>query len=240
MEVAIGMSAPISVISERTGGSAPSPRPQRLARSATALEVLLLYSGILLYIWRWQATYPRLWMALLAFVLLSHAAHRDTLRRLGLSPHGLRANAEFVLPIMAACYILMAGYGFARHSLVLLAPVKHALPMFASYFVWAAIQQYLAQSYFHNRLMSVIESRHLSSALVAVMFSGAHIPNLILMVATCLAEFIFSEAFARHRNIWPLALAHAAGGFLIAAISPPALIHNMRVGPGYYFFHQRR
>jgi len=208
-------------------------------RVATALEVLLVYSGILLYIWRWQVTRPGVWMALLACVLLSHVMHRDTLGRLGLSLRGLRANAEFVLPVMAALYVALALFGFARHALVLLLPVRQSLPMFASYFVWAAVQQYLAQSYFHNRLMSVIGNRGLSSALVAVMFGGAHIPNPILMVATTAMEFIFSWAFARHRNIWPLALAHAAGGFLIAAISPPSLMHNMRVGPGYFFFHRR-
>lgn len=219
---------------------APASRsPWSPARVATAVEVLLVYSGILLYIWRWQATRSGVWMAMLASVLLSHVAHRDTLGRLGLSLAGLRANAEFVLPAMATIYVVLLALGFARHAIVLLAPVRQGLPMFASYFVWAAVQQYVAQSYFHNRLMSVIGSRTLSSALVAVMFGGAHIPNPILMVATTTMEFIFSLAFARHRNIWPLALAHAAGGFLIAAISPPSLIHNMRVGPGYFLFHRR-
>ena len=85
------------------------------------------------------------------------------------------------------------------------------------------------------RLMSVIENPHRRSLVVGLMFGATHIPNPILMVVTTLAGFIFAEVFARHRNIWPLALAQAAGGFLIAAISPPSLIRNMRVGPGYYF-----
>ena len=152
----------------------------------------------------------------------------------------LRPNAEFLLPVIAVVYITLAVLGFARHVLVFSAPGKQAALWFAGYGVWAAVQQYLAQSYFHNRLMIVISNRHLSSALVAIMFGGAHIPNPVLMIATTIGEFIFSEAFARHRNIWPLALAHAAGGFLIAAITPASLIHNMRVGPGYYFYHTRR
>jgi CAAX prenyl protease-like protein len=218
--------------------SPPSAGPRSsLARWATALEVLVVYSGILLYIWRWQAAHPRVWMALLAVILLSHVAHRDTLRKLGLSLAELRSNAEFVLPIIALVYVPLAILGFARHVLALVAPDTQTILWFAGYGVWAAFQQYLAQSYFHNRLLSVISNRHLSSALVALMFGGAHIPNPVLMVVTTIAEFIFSEAFARHRNIWPLALAHAAGGFLIAAISPASLIHNMRVGPGYYHRH---
>jgi membrane protease YdiL (CAAX protease family) len=71
------------------------------------------------------------------------------------------------------------------------------------------------------------------------MFGAAHIPNLILMIATLVAGFVFAEVFARHRNIWPLALAQAVGGFLLAAVAPDALIHHMRIGPGYFFYRIR-
>ena len=63
--------------------SAPPARP--VSQIATALEILVVYSGILLYIWRWQTTHPRTWAPLLAVVLVSHVAHRDTARKLGLT-----------------------------------------------------------------------------------------------------------------------------------------------------------
>jgi len=210
-----------------------------VSQVATALELLLVYSGILLYIWRWQTAHPRALMPLLAVVLLSHVAHRDTPRKLGLTTVGLRTNAESVLPLMAALYLPLLAYGFARHTLALVAPGAQILKWFTSYGLWAAFQQYLAQSYFHNRLMSVVRSRRLSSLLVGIMFGAAHIPNPVLMAATTIGGLIFSEAFARHRNIWPLALAHTAGAFLIAALAPASLIHNMRVGPGYFFYGAR-
>src|SRR5712692_9343486 len=87
------------------------PRPS-LGQLATMLEVLAVYSGILLYIWRWQAAHPRAWMALLAVILLSHVAHRDTLRKLGLSLAELRSSAEFVLPVIALVYVPLAILGF--------------------------------------------------------------------------------------------------------------------------------
>jgi hypothetical protein len=59
------------------------------------------------------------------------------------------------------------------------------------------------------------------------------------MVATTVAGFVFAEIFARHRNIWPIALAQAVGGLLIAAVSPASVIRNMRVGPGYLFYGLR-
>ncbi len=210
-----------------------------LTRVATALEVLLLYAGILLYIWRWQFTYPRAWMVLLAVILVSHLAHGDSPRELGLTVAELRANAATILPFVLALYLPMLFYGFARHILVLLPPGKQTLVWFTGYGSWCAVQQYLAQSYFHRRLMTVVQNTHRSSLLVASMFGAAHIPNPILTVVTTLGGFIFAEAFARHRNIWPLALAQTVGGFLIAAISPPWLLHNMRVGPGYFFYRVR-
>jgi hypothetical protein len=210
------------------------PSPRSAAPLATVLEVLLVYAGILLYIWRWQFSHPRAWIPLLAVILASHLAHRDTPHQLGLTWRALAASASITLPLTLALFIPAVIYGFASRSLVPLAPDRRTLAAFASYGLWCLFQQYLAQAYFHNRLMSVVHNRHLSSLLVAVMFGAAHLPNPILLVATTLGGFALAEIFARHRNIWPLALAQAVGGFLIGALSPPALIHNMRVGPGYF------
>jgi hypothetical protein len=203
---------------------------------ATAFEVALIFTGILVYIWRWQHTYPLMWMALLALILVSHVLHRDTLRGLGLGRAGLRPSAQWVLPLAILLCLPLLFYGFVLHSLVLLRPNWQSLVLLLGYGAWCVFQQYLTQSYFHNRLMLVIRNRHVSSALVGIMFSATHIPNLILMIATLIAGFVFAEVFARYRNIWPLALAQAVGGLLLAAIAPDAAIHHMRVGPGYLFY----
>jgi hypothetical protein len=208
-------------------------------RLATALEVLFVYAGILLYIWRWQFTYPHAWMALLAFVLASHFVHRDSVEQLGLTLRGLRSSAQTILPLAVALFVPGVMYGFASGKLLPTAPGTRTLVSFAGYGLWSLFQQYLTQSYFHNRLLRLVQDRHVSSLLVALMFGGAHIPNPILMIATTFGGFILAEVFARSRNIYPLALAHTVGGFLIAALSPAALIHNMRVGPGYFFFELR-
>ncbi len=213
------------------------PRPSR--RIASGVEVLVFYAGILLYIWRWQYSHPRWSIALLAFLIISHLAHGERPRDLGLTLSGLRASAEKILPLALAVCLPLTLYGLARGRLAPLWPGQQSLIYFAAYLSWCVVQQYLTQSYFHLRLMSVVESPHRRSALLGVMFGAAHIPNPILMVVTTLAGFAFAEVFARHRNIWPLALAQCAGGFLIAALSPASLIHNMRVGPGYYFYGLR-
>ncbi|MGO8819355.1 MAG: type II CAAX prenyl endopeptidase Rce1 family protein [Terriglobia bacterium] len=203
---------------------------------ATACEVALIFAGILAYIWRWQHTIPLAWIALWALILVSHVLHRDTLRGLGLGTTDLRANAQWVLPLAIILYVPMLIYGFYHHRLALLHPSWYSLVALFGYGSWCVFQQYLTQSYFNNRLMLIIRNRHLSSAVVGIMFSATHIPNLILMVATFIAGLVFAEVFARYRNIWPLALAQAVGGLLLAAVAPDAMIHHMRVGPGYFFY----
>jgi hypothetical protein len=206
------------------------------ARLATTCEILLVYAGILLYIWRWQFTYPWLWAPMLALVVASHFVHRDSLDDLGLAWRGLRGSASLALPLALAIYVPVVVYGFASGRLETAMTTRQVAVMFAAYAAWCFFQQYLVQSYFHHRLLAVMRNPHLSSATVALMFGAAHIPNPVLTAATTLGGFIFAEVFARHRNIWPLALAQAAGGFLIGAMVPPEIIHNMRVGPGYFFY----
>ncbi len=203
---------------------------------ATAFEVVLIFTGILLYIWRWQHTHPLAWIPLFALILVSHVVHRDTWRGLGLAGADFRSSAQCVWPLAILLYLPMLGYGIFHHRLVLLPPSWYSLLALLGYGSWCAFQQYLTQSYFHNRLMLVVRNRHVSSALVGIMFSATHIPNVILMVATLIAGVVFAEVFARHRNIWPLALAQAVGGLLLAAVAPDAAIHHMRVGPGYSFY----
>ena len=209
-------------------------------RWTTAAEILLIYAGILLYIWRWEFTYPRVWMLLLGAVLLSQVLRRESPRDLGLTWHGLRGSARIVLPLALALYVPALLYGFAARNLVLMTPSKRTLLTLVGYALWCAFQQYVTQSYFHVRLMRILDNRHLRSLAVGLLFGGTHLPNPILTIATFAGGCVLAEVFARHRNIWPLALAQAAGGFLIAVLSPPALIHNnMRVGPGYFFYNFR-
>jgi hypothetical protein len=218
---------------EELGGRNGPSRPLVIA---TAFEVSLILAGILIYIWHWQHTHPRVWIVLFALILASHVLHRDTLRGLGLGGNAIRASAQWVLPLAVLLYLPMLFYGFQHHYLAFVRPNRQSLVLLLGYGCWCAFQQYLTQSYFHNRLMLVIRNRHVSSALVGIMFSATHIPNLILMVATLIAGWVFAEVFSHYRNIWPLALAQAVGGLLLAAVAPDSLIHHMRVGPGYFFY----
>jgi hypothetical protein len=214
----------------------PEIEPSKVTPLSTALEVVLIYAAIIGYIWHGQHTYPHIWLAIWAAILVSHFFHRDTLGGMGFGWTDVQASAWSVLPVTILFCLLILIYGFKHHSLELLRPTWQSLVPLVGYGGWCVFQQYLTQSYFHNRLMSIIPNRHLTSFLIAILFSSTHIPNTILMIATAIAGFIFAEVFSRHRSIWPLALAQTVGGLLLAAVAPDALIHHMRVGPGYFFY----
>src|SRR5579862_2031251 len=116
---------------------------------ATAIEVALLFAAILAYIWRWQHVHPRLWIALFAFILLSHVVHRDTLRGLGLTGADVQAEAQWLFPLAVLLYLPLLMYGFVTHRLAILRPNWQSLLMLLGYGCWCAFQQYLTQSYFH-------------------------------------------------------------------------------------------
>jgi membrane protease YdiL (CAAX protease family) len=203
---------------------------------ATACELIAVFGCILLYIWRWQSSHPLLWIPILAFIILTQVLHHDSPRALGLTLSEIRGSAGIILPIAVAVYVPVVIYALASGRFAFLWPGTAAWDRLFGYGIWCCFQQYLMQCYFHRRLMSLIKTPYVSSAIVAVMFGAAHIPNAVLIAATIVGGFILAEVYRRHPNIWPLALAQAVGGLLIAALVPAAVIHNMRVGPGYYTY----
>ena len=219
-------------------------RNSNLARWATSIEVLAIYAGILAYIWRWRHSHPWAWIGLAAVVVASHAIHHDTWKQLGLTVQELRASASVALPLFVILAVPLVVYALLKHIHLddVLIDGENILGDGVN------LAACLGRRSHRHGLMDILmrpPTRRsagaalallLSAALVALMFGGAHIPNPVLMVVTTCAGFLFSEIFALHRNIWPLALVQTVGGALVGALSPAWLIHNMRVGPGYFFY----
>lgn len=203
----------------------------------TAGEILAVYAAVLLYIWRWQDSYPYVVIPLFAAVILTHWFYGDTPKEMGLTSHELRPCARASAVLFAIVIVLAVAYGLWNHDSARRLLLWHVWLSYLGYLVWCSFQQYLTQSYFHRRLMRIIRTPHLSSFIIGLMFAGAHIPNPILMVATFVGGVVFAEVFIRHPNIWPLAFVQATAGFLIGGLSPEWIIHSMRVGPGYFFYH---
>lgn len=226
------MSSTSPELEVHSGKSTRVVRPE-----VTVVEILALYAGILLYIWRWQHTHPYAVLLLFAAVVFSHWYYGDTLKEMGLTGHEFRPCARISVMLFAIVIFLAGAYALWNHDSARRLGSLHVWLSFFGYLIWCSFQQYLTQSYFHRHLMRVMRTPHLSSFTIALLFAGAHIPNPVLMVATFVGGFAFAEVFIRHPNIWPLAIVQATAGFLIGGLSPAWIIHSMRVGPGYFFYH---
>jgi hypothetical protein len=149
---------------------------------------------------------------------------------------------------LAALSIFIAAKIGTLHSLY-----KGNFKHVAGYLLWTTYQQFLLQDYFMPRALRLL-SIHLASsevvsikvvplkavssetaavALTAVLFSLAHLPNLVLTAATLVWGAVSCVLFRRYRNLYALGVAQCLLGLCFAVCVPDALNHHLRVGLGY-------
>jgi hypothetical protein len=63
-----------------------------MMRILAAGEVLIVFAGVMAYIWRLQFTFPEFAVILLAFIIATFFVHGDRLQDLGLGSRGLAAD----------------------------------------------------------------------------------------------------------------------------------------------------
>ena len=208
-----------------------------LSRWVSALEVFAAWGLIEATIWSYGRTQSLLFWVSAAFIFLSTLIHRPRLRDLGLGLRGF-ASTLWVIPAAAAISgiaVLTAQHLGTLHPLFgVIGVATHSF----AYFIWAIVQQFILQSYFFLRLEQLLPSR--SAAIGStVLFTLAHIPNLVLVSVCFFAGWAACEIFRRRRNIYALGVAHAILGLTIAVTVPNHIQRHMRVGIGYFHYHER-
>jgi hypothetical protein len=195
-------------------------------------EVLFIFSGVLLYIWRLQYTFPDFAIVLLAFIVLSFFFHRDGLAKLGLGHRGFTAGIKMAAGPTAAIAVVLIGAALLRG----MTPALFGDRLFGvgRYFGWCLLQQLVLQSFFANRLLLTFRRPEAAAWVNAGIFAAVHIPNPVLMPVTFLGGYVLTRVFFSTRNLLPLALAQTIIGSLLAVAMPPGWHHGLRVGPGYY------
>ena len=199
---------------------------------AAAAEVLFVFAGVVMYIWRLQFTFPDFAVVLLVFIVATFFLHRDRLQALGLGSHGLLAGTRLV-----AIPTLMIGA-----VLAIAAAVRGTTPLFTSdrllglgkYFAWCLLQEFVLQSFFANRVILVLKDARRAAWMNGVIFAAVHIPNPVLVPVTFMGGYLLTRIFFATRNLVPLALAQAVIGSLLLLALPVSWHHGLRVGPGYY------
>jgi hypothetical protein len=105
------------------------------------------------------------------------------------------------------------------------------------YLFWAALQQFVLQSFFFVRLQRLLGDSRFTIVVCALLFCLAHLPSIILVIATFFAALFFCESFRRFRTIYPIAVAHSMLALALSMAVPERLLRQMRVGATYLHFH---
>ena len=203
-----------------------------MSKQAAFLELLLAYGVIEVTLWTPRPAQLYWWWVSVAVIAVLTVLRRRPLEELGVGLKGLR-RTMVAIPVGVASSSLILALGYWKGSLQ---PLFGPTPVYGhlfAYSVWALAQQFILQSFFYRRV-EVLFGNGLKAALVtAALFSTAHIPNPLLVPVTLLGGLVSCELFRRHRNLYPLALAHALIGLALAVAVPDHIQHHMRVGLGY-------
>jgi hypothetical protein len=199
-----------------------------------AAEVLIVFSGIVVFIWRLQFVFPDFAWFLLGFIVLTFFIHRDSLQNLGLGSHGFIPGMKAVLgpTLIISIALVLSGIAFGTFT----AGISNwnKLSGLGRYFAWCLFQEFGLQSFFTNRIIQILKDPKKTAWISGTIFAAFHIPNPVLIPLTFFGGIILTRVFIKNRNLLPLAFAQAIVGALASAAIPVSWHHGLRVGPGYY------
>jgi CAAX prenyl protease-like protein len=211
------------------------PEPGRLPRFAAAVELSLLLALVYSFIWLWARRVPHPEIAIyvlgLGLTVTSHVIHRERPKELGLRFDNLVPSLAQAAAVVLPLVILILAIGAARGGWAW-QPIDAG--RFVRGYAWGFLQQYLLQSFIHRRVAALVERPLLRETAVGAIFASLHLPHPILVPATFLAGYVFATLFRRRPNILVLALCHVTGSTALAVAFGPQVLHQMRVGPGYF------
>lgn len=216
----------------RSPGPLSTNKSREFAEFRPLIELGGAYALILITIWTPRPIQRWWYLAALLWVLLCAWRSFPGRKALGLQCNGLVPSLW--VPFVAL-FALVAASSVAKSSGNLHAPHGFAgwVDAFAGYAVWAAVQQFLLVGFFFLRLERLLPGKFLPVIAATSLFALAHLPNPILTPITFVWGLCACLVFQRHRNLLPLAIAHALLGIGVSITVPPAAVHNMRVGLGY-------
>lgn len=147
---------------------------------------------------------------------------------------GVRPNALIPAAREATVLTLSAVGAFALAGMMLetLHARENPLGDLAYLLIWGGAQQFVLQTVVLREAEAAISPRH-APLLAASIFATLHLPNPFLCAATFIGAFFWCRIFARHPNIFPLALSHALATLGILVSFDEKVTGRLRVGASY-------
>lgn len=202
------------------------------------LEILIPYALILGVIWTPRPIQKWLWIVAAAVIVIVTIVSWPGLDAMGIRRKNFIRSIWIVPAAMAAATLAVAVAGHLK-TLYLHGGPLWLLENYWLYAIWACAQQFLLQSFFMVRFLRVLPRPWMAALASAFLFSMAHMPNYILVPAALCWGFAACLLFIRYRNLYPIAVAHAILGIMIAITIPGPVDHDMRVGLGYLRYNPR-
>lgn len=228
------------------------PKSKRTSKRALA-ELSIAYVLILSVIWSPRPAQRLLWVIAAIAVAIMMARSWEGRRAVGLRRENFWRSMW--VPIAAlAIAATAAAISIHFHGLRLPAPAHSEIGSttekfgyimlfvrrYWAYALWTFVQQFLLQGFFLLRLLDIVPGPKTAAFAAATLFALAHIPNPVLCITTLAWGFAACLAFLHYRNLYPLAIAHAIFGIMLAITVPAPIIRNMRVGLGYLAYGHRQ
>jgi len=124
---------------------------------------------------------------------------------------GFVACLRATVPLLGLGLLVCGSIGWYRGFL---AADLHLLVTLLLYPIWGIAQQFLVLALFAHNLDRLALPRTAVMAIAAVGFASVHVTNPPLVPATLVLGAWCTWLFFRHRNLWPLGIAHGVLGAL--------------------------
>lgn len=216
-------------------GASAGIDPEKTDRRALWRQVLLVFAALEAALWT-AGVAQGCFIALTVGLTVAWAfSERHPWPGLGLNPAAIR-RGWWIAPVAGAVGGLILLAAWRWHTLRPPAGILVACINVVFSLIWAFAQQFLAQSFFFLHFEYLLRSGRQAVLATALVFSAAHIPNPVLVPVTLVGGLIFSELFRRNRTLYMLAVAQALVALCLAISVPETVLHDMRVGIGYFSY----
>lgn len=144
----------------------------------------------------------------ISYIYYRYTSDPSILSRWGIQKQNFRTSFLYLLPFAIVCIAGFGIYGISAQTAIV---NWHLIPILFAYPLWGLIQQFIVVALISGNLHTITNPRFSNFQIIlltSLIFSLVHYPSGFLMLFTFIMQWIFTTAFLRWRNIWPLGLYH--------------------------------
>lgn len=144
----------------------------------------------------------------ITYIYLRYVRNHSVLINWGIQKRNFKQTFLYLLPFAIISITGIGIYGYLSRTYIL---NWHIIPIFILYPLWGLIQQFMITGLISGNLIKLGKRKFKNYQIIlftSLLFSLVHYPSGFLMFFTFIMQWIFTSAFLRWRNIWPLGLFH--------------------------------